>query len=191
MAARKRTGRGQLSSIEMLPSEADEAVRWAAGKLREREMTQLEILEQFNAQLADLGIGSNSKYAFNRHSMKMAEIARRMENTREITAVLTDKLEPGQEDDLTIMTAELIKTLVFELLNDGGESGFSPKQAMEMASAIKQASAAQSISSARRTKLDAELEEKVEKAVDKVAAVKGMTADTIEAIKAGILKGGN
>ncbi|MEL6503474.1 MAG: DUF3486 family protein [Pseudomonadota bacterium] len=187
-AESKRQGRGRLSSIELLPKEADEVVVWAAHELRERERTQLDIWQEFNARLADLGIASISKSAFNRHSVKMAEVARRVETTREITAVLTERLQPGQEDDLTIMVAELIKTLVFELLNSQGEAGFSPKQAMEMASAIKQAAAAQALSSTRRQKLEAELADRVEDAVDQVAQVKGMSKDTTDAIKRSILK---
>lgn len=183
-----KEGRGRLSSIELLPPEADEAILWAADELRKREKSQLQIHEEFNARLADLGIGSISKSAFNRHSMKLAYVARRMENTREITKVLTDKLVVGQEDDLTIMTAELIKTLVFELLNEAGEAGFSPKQAMEMAAAIKSAAAAQHISSTRRQKLEEETENKVDEAIEQVSkVVTGLTKERASEIRKKVL----
>lgn len=184
---RKRQGRGRLSTIDLLPPEADETVLWACQALRTRERTQLDIHDEFNARLADLGIGQISKSAFNRHSVRLAEVSRRVESTREISAVLTEKLQPGQEDDLTIMTAELIKTLVFELLNNAGEAGFDPKEAMQMANAIKLAANAQHISTDRRVKLEKELAARVESAVDKVAKTQGLSLEVIEGIKANIL----
>ena len=184
----RRKGRGQLSAIDLLPPEADEDVLWASAELRRRERTQLDIWNEFNARLADRGIGSISKSSFNRHSMRLAEISRRVETTREITAVLTDRLEPGQEDDLTIMTAELIKTLVFELVNEGGEGGFSAKDAMQMATAIKQAAAAQHISSARRVKLEAEMADKVDETIEKVAQLQpGLSAERAAQIRRDVL----
>lgn len=164
----KVKGRGRLSKIKELPSEADEAVRWAALKLREEKITQIKILEEFNEKLAMLGLPPISKSAFNRHSIRMADILRRTNQTREIAAVLTDRMEPGQSDNVTITLAEMIKTLISELLDKGGEAGFTPQQAMQMATALKQAAAAEKMSSDRRSKL----EEKIESAVD----------DTIEAV---------
>lgn len=164
-----RTGRGRLSSIDQLPEAADEIVLDIAEQLRKREREQQDILAEFNDRLAEIDLGPISKSAFNRYSMRMAEISRRLDNTREITRVLTDKLQPGQQDDLTVMTAEMIKMLVFELLNEAGDAGISPKGAMEMASAIKNAAAAQRISSDRRAKLESEIAAKVDQAVEQVA----------------------
>lgn len=190
MAARaRRTGRGRLSSIERLPPEAADAVAWAYGALRESPMHQTEILEEFNRLLAEIGEGPISRSAFNRHSLRLAADARRLEDTRKIAAALTERLEAGDSDDLTVMVAETIKTLVFELLEAGGEAGFSPKQAMELARALSAAASAQSVSSERRRKAEKELADKAAKAVDAVAKEKGLTADTVEAIKARILFG--
>lgn len=190
MAGQKRKGRGRLSAIELLPAEADDVVFWAAKELKAREREQQDIHREFNERLAalDLDIEPISKSSFNRHSMKMAEIARRVENTRDITAVLTEKLQPGQEDDLTIMTAELIKTLVFELLQNAGEAGYSPKQTMEMAAAIKSAASAQHISSARRQKLDQEQAQKVDETLDQVAKLQpGLTPERAAQIRRDVL----
>ena len=46
MAARKedRIGRGRLSSIDLLPEEADEDVAWALEQLRARDLPQNTIL---------------------------------------------------------------------------------------------------------------------------------------------------
>lgn len=183
----KREGRGWLSSIDKLPKESGEIVLWAAHELQQREREQQDIHLEFNKKLAEINLGPISASAFNRHAMRQASALRRLQDTRSITAVLTDKLEVGQEDDLTIMVAEMIKTLVFELINNGGEAGFSPKQAMEMSNAIKSAAAAQHISTERRRKLEKEIGDKVEKAVEKVTDLVGKEAgldeDTIAKLR--------
>jgi len=182
-----RQGRGRLSTIDLLPEEAQPDIIWAMDELRKRDRLQKDILEEFNGRLADKGIGSISSSAFNRHSIKLAATARRVEDTREITKVLTEKLEPGDTDDLTIMVAELIKTLVFELLQNAGEAGLAPKQAMEMARAIQAAASAQNISADRRRKHETEMASKVGAAVDKVAEAAGLTDKRAEEIRNKVL----
>jgi hypothetical protein len=58
---------------------------------------------------------------------------------------------------------------------------------MQLAAALKSAMQAQSVSTARRQKVESAFAKDVEKAVDTVARQKGMTAETAEAIKAQIL----
>jgi len=183
----KRQGRGRLSSINLLPEEADVIVAWAAQELRELKRTQTEIHLEFNQKLEKIGLEPISASAFNRHAIRLAQITRRIEETREITAVLTERLEPGQTDDLTIMVAETIKTLVFELLNEGGTAGFSPKAAMEMASALKSAAGAQKISADRRMKLETELAQKVDVALDTVSKEAGLSAEMADEIRRKVL----
>jgi hypothetical protein len=182
-----RQGRGRLSSIDLLPDEALTDIQWAMEELKNRDRLQKDIHEEFNSRLADRGIAPISKSAFNRHSIKLAGIARRIEETREITAVLTEKLEPGDTDNLTIMVAETIKTLVFEMLTDGGEAGFTPKQAKEMAEALRAAASSQKVSADRRISVQKDLAEQVEETVEKVAKIQGFSKDTVNGIKAKIL----
>lgn len=182
-----RKGRGHLSSIDLLPDEAQPDIQWALEELKSRDRLQKEIHEEFNSRLADRGLGPISASAFNRHSIKLAGIARRMEETREITSVLTKRLEPGDTDNLTVMVAETIKTLVFEMLTNGGEAGFNPKQAKEMAEALRAAASAQKVSSERLQSVEKDLASKVEETVEKVAKMQGFSKDTVKGIKAKIL----
>src|SRR5688572_17965119 len=121
----RRSGRGRLSSIELLPVEAEPVVAWAMQELRARKHTQVDILDEFNKRLravaVEIGtpIAPVSLSAFNRYAIRLASIARRLEETREIAGALTERLQPGDADDLTVMVAETIKTLVFELLEAG------------------------------------------------------------------------
>ncbi|QPC44504.1 DUF3486 family protein [Kaustia mangrovi] len=187
----RRAGRGRLSSIEQLPEEAEPIVAWAMQELRARKHTQVDICEEFNKRLAglaaDMGIEIEpiSLSSFNRYAIRLAASARRLEETRAIASALTERLGPDQADDLTVMVAETIKTLVFELLE--GDGDITPKGAMELARALQSAVSAQSVSTDRRRKVEADFAKKAEDAVDKVAEARGLTAETVEAIKAKIL----
>ncbi|KPN64267.1 Protein of unknown function [Aliiroseovarius crassostreae] len=181
----RRTGRGRLSSIDLLPPEADGIVAWAFQELKERERTQKEIHEDFNARLAELELGPISLSAFNRHSIRLASMARRHEEVRAITAALTERLDPGQTDDLTIIAAETIKTLIFELME--GDAEITPKGAMELARALQAAVNSQKISVDRRREMQAKFEDGVESAIDAVTAEKGMSADRAAEIRRNVL----
>ncbi|ODR93538.1 hypothetical protein AUC70_11790 [Methyloceanibacter stevinii] len=185
--AKSRRGRGRLSSIELLPEAADSAIQWALNELYERKRLQIDILQEFNGRLADLGLEPVSSSAFNRYSVRKAAAWRRQNETREITAVLVENMEPGDSDNLTIMVAETIKTLVFELLEASGDKPITPKGAMELARALQAAVQAQTVSTRRRKEVEAEFSAKANKAIDVVAKEKGLSADTVETIKSKIL----
>jgi len=190
-----RHGRGRLSGIEQLPPECDEIVAWAAQALQDRERTQLDIYEEFFNRLnalkrehrGELEFAIPSFSAFNRYSIRLATMTARLNEAREIAAAISQRFDAEASDDLVLIASEAIKTLVYELVTDTGRSGLDPKGAMQLAAALKSAMQAQSVSTARRQKVEAEFAKDVEKAVDTVARQKGMTAETAEAIKAQIL----
>jgi hypothetical protein len=190
-----KNGRGRLSGIELLPPECDQIIAEAASALQDRERTQLDIYEEFFNKLnalkrehrGELDFPIPSFSAFNRYSIRLATLTRRMEDTRAIAATISERFDAQASDDLTLIAAEAIKTLVFEILTDAGESGVDPKGAMSLANALHKATQAQSVSTARREKVEAAFAKDVDKAVETVAKVKGLTAETAEAIKAQIL----
>jgi hypothetical protein len=188
----RRSGRGRLSSIELLPPEAEPIVAWAMGELRERTHTQQDILDEFNKRLRVLATELNreiepiSSSAFNRYSIRLAATARRLEETREIAATITKRLGPDQGDDLTVLTAETIKVLIFELL-EAGSGEISTKGAMELARALYAAVSAQSVSTDRRRKWQKDFEAQTAKAIDAAAKRGGLTKATAEKIKGEIL----
>lgn len=175
-----RQGRGPLSSIELLPRDADAIVLWAFQELKERKRQQVDIHSEFNEKLAEIGAGPISASAFNRHSLSIAAIAKRHEDVRQITAALTERLEPGQTDDLTIMAAETIKTLVFELLQD---EDLKPKDAMELSRALVSAVNAQKVPLDRKRAQIAQFEKQVDGALDMVSKETGLGADRITEIR--------
>ena len=188
------TGRGRLSSFETLPTEADALVAWAAGELADRDKTQTEIYAEFVAKCQALMAEHRGELefripafsSFNRFSLRQARLSRRLDQTREIVAVLAEKHDAKASDDLTIIAGEMIKSVVLHMLGDAAD-GIAPKQLKELADAFRSAQAAQNLSSARKTKETAQLQEKLGEAVDAVAKAKGLTAETAEQIKSEIL----
>lgn len=187
-------GRGRLAAIDQLPEECEPIVSWAAQALADRTQTQVEIYGEFKQKLIaiqgeqgiDFDIPSFS--AFNRYSVRLAMVSRRLEQTREIAATLSERMDAAGSDDLTLIAAEAIKTLIFEVLQDAGEGGISPKGAMELANALRAASAAQISSSNRRLKLEAEqrarqveadMRAKAEKALDVLSNEPGVSKEAI------------
>jgi hypothetical protein len=188
-------GRGPLTGLERLPPECDEIIAWATDQLKDRERTQQEIYEEFFAKLqqlqaehhGELEFAIPSRAAFNRYSIKLAFMTRRLEETREIAKSIAGRFDAQASDDLTLIAAEAIKTLVFEVLTAAGEHGIDPKGAVDLANALRAAAQAQGVSTVRRQKVQKEFATGVEKAVDQVARSKGLTADTVDEIKAKIL----
>ena len=182
--------RGRLNSIELLPEECDAIIAKAAADLQDRGRTQTEIYEEFHASLealqrehrGELEFAIPSFSSFNRYSLKLAHISGRMNQTREIAATLAEKFDAKASDDLTLIAAEAIKTLVFELLTNSGEAGLAPKAAMSLANALRAAAQAQGVSTARRQKVEADFETKAKEAVDLVQRSRGLTDETASEI---------
>lgn len=190
-------GRGRISGLDTLPEWAEEAKFTAFVALKERKLTQLEILDQLNTDLRVAALANGvaeppqiSRSAFNRKSMRLAVLGRRLEETREIAAVLAPKLDKAADDSVTLMVAESIKMLAHEMLSNAGEveaNGDTAQMLMFTARALQAAEASKRISGDTRRKLEDEFKKQSMAAVDAVAKVQGLSADTVENIKAKIL----
>ncbi|RVG68505.1 phage protein Gp27 family protein [Sinorhizobium meliloti] len=169
-------GRGRPTNIDMLPEACAPVVAWAAEELQNRDRTQTDIYSEFVAKLeaiqrehrGELEFPIPSFSAFNRYSIKLATLTSRLNETREIASTLAEKFDAADSDNLTLIAAEAIKTLIFELLTSKGEAGIDPKGAMSLANALRAAAQAQGVSTARRQRVEKELGEKVGQAVDAV-----------------------
>lgn len=178
MAAR---GRGRLSGLDLLPEEASPIIAWAAEQLRDHNRTQQDIYEEFFAKLqalqtefrGELEFAIPSRSAFNRYSIRLATMSRRLDETREIAGALAGRFDAKASDDLTLIAAEAIKTLVFETLTAAGEHGMDPKGTMALANALHKASQAQGVSTARRKTVEADFKGKVDQALSAVEETVG------------------
>ncbi len=158
-------GRGRLSSIDLLPEEAEPDVVWAAEELRQGKRLQIDILAEFNARLADRGIGPISPSAFGRYSARKAVQFREMDEIRRISAELSSSLGTGGADELTLAVSAMVKKAAYKMLEGGN---LDPKSVMELARAVQSAASASKMSAEHRRRLEEEYEAKLKKAVDDV-----------------------
>jgi hypothetical protein len=187
-------GRGRLSSLELLPPEANPIVAWAALELADREKTQTEIYAEFVTRCEQLMAEHRGELefripafsSFNRYSMRQARMSRRLDQTRDIVKVLSQKHDPQTADEVTIIAAEMIKAAVLYATGDG-EDVMNGKELKALAEALRAAQAAQNLSSTRKAAETKQLQDRLGEAVDAVAKAKGLTAETAEQIKSEIL----
>ncbi|WP_425230215.1 phage protein Gp27 family protein [Sphingomonas sp.] len=183
---RRREGRGRLSSIDLLPDEAEAEIVWALEQLRERSMPQTAILDEFNARLADRGIGRVSKSAFSRWSVRKALAYRRLDEVRAITSDVVTGLGTGGADEVTVAVAEMVKAAIYEQL----EGSLGPREIMELSRALGSVVAAQKTSAAHREKLEAKVAATVTAAADiavKSSTEAGLSADRVAQIRKDVL----
>lgn len=186
-------GRGRLSSMDLLPEWADPAVVSALAKLRENKQPQIEILEEFNAELRALAFSAGvtappqiSASAFNRRTMRLAAHGRRLAETREIASAIASKMEDGADEDLTLLLAETIKTIIFEMLEraEGLKASASSAEMMaNMSVALANAERAKKISADMKLLVEKNFTKRAEAAIEKVATAKGLTLDTVREFK--------
>lgn len=184
----RRDGRGRLSSIDLLPEDAEVDIVWALEQLRLREMPQTDILKEFNRRLAERGLDPIKKSAFNSWSMRKAVQFRRIDETRTITRDIVASIGTGGSEEMTIAVAELVKVTIYELL----ESREKPdaKALAEMSRALQAVTNAQRTSTAHRDALEARAQAQVEAVMDKVdqvAAEQGLSADRVAQIRRDVL----
>jgi hypothetical protein len=173
----RREGRGRLSSIDLLPEEAEPDIAWALEQLRLREKPSKMIHSEFNARLADRGIAPISKSAWGRYSVRKAIQFRKLDESQRMARELVSTLGTDRADDVTVMVAELIKIASFQLLEEG-ELG--PKGIMELSRALSGAVAAQRGSEEYRRRLEqrvAAQHNAMADRVEKVAREAGLSAD--------------
>lgn len=179
--------RNRLSSIDLLPPEAEEDVVWAYKELRRRKMIQDDVLDQFNLRLRMKGLGPISKSAFSRAAIRLSRMATRLEETREIAGVLAEKFETGGGEDITLLLGETIKVMTFEMLENAGRlkaDGDTAEMLMNAARALKTAEDARRVSADTASKLKREFAVKAEEAVERVGAARGLSSETVTAMKA-------
>ncbi len=172
----RRAGRGRLSSLDLLPEEAQEDVTWARVELAKRDRTQAEILSDFNGRLVDKGIEPVSKSAFNRASIKLAAMNTRLSEARAIFEGVAPQFTAEKVDEQTVVLGEFIKLLIFDLVQEDG-AAIGTKGAMELASAHLAVIRGQAVSAERRRKLEADFKAEAAKEVGKVADKLGLSED--------------
>ena len=180
----------RLSSLDLLPTEAEEDIAWAKEELRAKKRLQQDILSELNLKLTIKGIKPISASAFSRAFLRMQAAISRFEEMREIAAVVAEKLEVGAGEDITLMVSELIKTLIYETLEDAGQlrvNGATAEMLANFALALKSAEQSRKLTADMRLGVVRDLEKRAAKAIDAVGKERGLTAETVKDIKSAFL----
>jgi len=181
--------RGRPSSIDMLPEEADEDVRWAIGQLNERKRTAEDIREELNNRLLAIGCGPVSKSAFNRYSIFLARHGRAMAQVRNVAAVLAERMDEEPDGDVGLLLAETIKTLTYDVIMGQALSDDGPSMKMLLAAA----EAVQRLELARSTNMKVakfkrdHFIEKAADAAEQAAKDAGLSGDRASQIRREVL----
>jgi hypothetical protein len=158
---KRKEGRGHLSSIDMLPDEAEAAIVWANEQLRERKLPSAVILAEFNERLADVGLAPVSKSAWGRYAVRKAIQFRRLDEIQRMGGELARTMDAKAPDEVTVAVAELLKVAAFEILEEGD---VSTKGIMELSRALQAAVSAQKTSAEYRERLEKELQARLAQA---------------------------
>ncbi len=169
----RRTGRGHLSTIDLLPDDIRIQIN---DELRERRMTQMEILDSINSMLVARGWSPISKSAFNRYALNFEERVTKMRHAREAANAIVGKLDVDKNTDIGLATTELVKTAVFDrVFNDHDELDVDAINKLALAmQRIEKASADNDkrVSEIRRRAIEEAAEE-----VEETARQMGQTAE--------------
>ena len=175
---KRREGRGRLSSIDMLPDEAEPDVIWAIEQLRERSLPQTAILKEFNARLADRGIGSIAKSSWSRYAVRKAIAFRQLDDVHRLSDDVISSLGSGGADKVTMFVGELLKLQMLQLLEGDQQTA---KGVSDISRALAQTVTAQRGSTEHRRQLEA-ISDKIDKAAGRaetIARDAGLSADRI------------
>lgn len=177
---------GRKSSISRLPSEIRERI----SSLRDQGRTIDEIMAQLDALDVDV-----SRSALGRHVKKMDQVAREIRRSRELAEAVSRQFGDKETSQVARTNIEILHSLMMKLMigeEDQEEVVLDPKDAMFLATALEKASKASKldldrmIAAAREEEKMAATEKAAETAV-KTAKQQGLSAQTVEAIKASIL----
>ncbi len=185
----------RISSIDKLPEE----VRLEIGRLRQNGRTIDEIL----SHLRKLdGIAPVSRSALGRHLQGMEKLGERLRRSRAVAEALVRELGDAPESQAARMNIELMHTAILDLYmqaDNGGEgvneeglaavSG-QPEGVMMLAKALDHLSSASKrnvefLQAAEKRAADRAKSEAI-KVAETIGREKGISRDTLDAIKAGI-----
>ncbi|OKP69618.1 hypothetical protein BTE77_27905 [Ensifer adhaerens] len=181
--------RPRPSAIDALPHECGVIVAWVAQELRNPARTQTEIYAEFRQKLialqGEIGLGFDipSFSSFNRYAIDRSALMARHDRMRMLSEHVAEESDGKSDDALTANAALTLKTLILEMLLAGGEAGFSPKEALALAGALRQLQLAENLSTTRRNIKTAQFNANMAKTITAVAKETGLSKDAVTKLK--------
>lgn len=168
-----------LSSLDLVPEEAQDDIVWAMGELDARRRSQAEILFDLNARLAQKGSDPISRSAFSRAAVRAEKSRRAMVERNALIAAIAPMATPDKVREADLVIGELLKMLVAAILE---KDDLTSEDAMNFASAHFKSIQAQEKSTELKRAAEAEFSAKIGAAAEKVAKVRGITAEARQQI---------
>jgi hypothetical protein len=180
------------SSIDKLPPE----IRDLIAALRGRGWT----IDQIQQHLANLLDQVPSRSALGRHILGLDKLGERMRRSRDVATALARELGDAPGSKAAQVNIELLQSVILDvfLKAEGGEEGAaelaaisaSPQALMQIAKALESLGRASKTNvdfvAAAEARATAKARAEAADSAEAVAREKGLSADTIAAIKAGI-----
>ncbi len=177
------------SKVDLLPKDIRETLN---AFIRSGDMTQKDILEAVNQMIDDAGLGDDAKLSrtgFNRHAKKVEAIASKIRESREVAEVIVSKLGDQPESKLGELLQETVRHLAFNVTMKmmKGEEVIDTKVLNQLALLSNRIEQASMTSLKREKEVRAAFAEEAADKAEAVAKKAGLTAETVEMLKAELL----
>ncbi|GLQ73272.1 DUF3486 family protein [Vibrio penaeicida] len=181
------------SKIELLPQGIRESLNlW----LRNGDMTQQDVLGAIHEMIDEAGLPKEAKPSYtslNRYARRMEDMGARLRQSREVAEVWTTKLGDAPTSDVGKLLQEFVRTMAFEtsmtMMESAAEDGevIPPKALAQLALVIQRIEQASMVSHKVEKEIRAAFAAEVADATEAIVKQAGVTAETIQDIKKGIL----
>ncbi len=190
--------RPRPSSIDLLPEECEGIVAWAVQELANTPRSQTDVYAEFRTRLialqGELGLDFDIPHfsSFNRHNLRLAKLTQKMQRSQAIANAVVARTDGADADNLTQASTRMLKTLMVEVMEGAADAGMSFKEAKDAATALRQLALAETASTGRRQKLEAEerarqveaeMKAKAEAALDMLESEPGVSKAAIKRAK--------
>ena len=183
----------QQSSIDRLPEEIRHQLHEL---LRDPAVTQKDAVERINAILAQMDHPEQlSKSAVNRYDLKMREVGKRLQQSREVANMWVAKLGAAPQGKVGNLVNEILRSLSFDLSLRAGDLDLDDIENMpavagmlkDLALTTMRLEKAANLNVEREKEIRQQAKQEAAESVEKIAKKGGLSKATVQEIRKEIL----
>lgn len=181
------------SKISLLPEEIKQQLNVL---IRSGNMMQKDILAAVHEMIDEAGLGEEAKpsrTSFNRYAKRMENMGARIRQAREVAEVWTAKLGDAPTSELGKLLQEFVRTMAFETSSHMMEQSeekqepIPPKALAQLALVIQRIEQSSMVSHKVEQEVRKAFAQEVADKTETIVKTAGVSAETIQDIKNGIL----